>query len=435
MLNISKYFSILVCLLLSGSAFGQAARSPFTDFGIGEPYGNALINTQGMAGVGVSQPQFWFLNNQNPALLVYNTLTVFEAGMLVETKNISRDTASERSVGGNMNYLVTAFPVKPGKWTTSVGLMPYTTVKYNIHYTDVVQNNESQLVDVIREGSGGLTQLYWSNGVRLTRNFAVGLKTAYIFSSVLTTYMNRLKDFQQPVNYYAAIQERTYVKDFKFSGGISYSKDSLFTQKRYRLSAGLVYDFAADLNTRQRHITYRTLSGLVDDDPDPDTLFSSRGTIDVPSAITAGISLSRGLKWTLATEFSYQDWSTFRSVNIDDEGGLGKSWRAAIGWEITPDAISDKYLNRLTYRVGLSFDQTPFRVDRSEDLSFTDYRTVNDLGINFGFSLPAGRSSLDFAFKYGKRGNRSETIIQEDYFKVYFGITFNDQWFIKRKFD
>jgi hypothetical protein len=60
---------------------------------------------------------------------------------------------------------------------------------------------------------------------------------------------------------------------------------------------------------------------------------------------------------------------------------------------------------------------------------------VKDLGINFGFSLPAGRSSLDLAFKYGKRGNKSENILEETYFKIYFGITFNDQWFIKRKFD
>jgi hypothetical protein len=60
---------------------------------------------------------------------------------------------------------------------------------------------------------------------------------------------------------------------------------------------------------------------------------------------------------------------------------------------------------------------------------------VKDLGINFGFSLPAGQSSIDFAFKYGKRGNRADNILEEDYFKIYFGITFNDRWFIQRKFD
>jgi hypothetical protein len=424
---------ILVALITHSGVFGQAARSPFTTFGIGEPYGSALINAQGMGGVGVSQPQFWYLNNQNPALLVYNNLTVFQAGMLVESRNIRRDTARERSTGGNMNYLVTAFPVKPNRWTTSLGLMPYTTVKYSIQYEDVIENSTGK-VHVREEGSGGLTQLYWSNGVRLSKELAVGIKSAYIFSSVLNTYQTALKDFVQPVNYIAAVQERSYVKDFSFAAGLSFSKDSLFSQKKYRFSAGAVYNFSTDLKTRQRHLIYRTLSGLVEDDPDPDTVISSSGAIHIPSGITAGISLSRGTKWTIGTEFSYQDWTTFRSVNVDDEG-LGKSWRVAAGGEMTPDAISDKYLRRITYRLGLSYERTPYLVDRSDNLLLPDYRKVNDLGINFGFSLPAGRSSLDFAFKYGKRGNRTETIFEEDYFKVYFGLTFNDQWFIKRKFD
>lgn len=386
-----------------------------------------------MAGVGVSQPQFWFLNNQNPALLVYNNLTVFEAGMLVESRNIRGDTVSERSVGGNLNYLVTAFPIKPTKWTTSVGLMPYTTVKYSIQYVENIDNSNGQ-VDVTEEGSGGLTQLYWSNGVRLTRSLAVGLKTSYIFSSIVNTYQNKLKDFSQPINFYAAIHERSYVKDVNFAAGISFSKDSLFSQKRYRLSFGAVYNFAADLNTTQRHLSYRTLSGLIDDDPNPDTLASSKGSIYIPPAITAGISLSRGVKWNIGTEFTYQDWSSFRSVNRDDES-LGESWRIALGGETTPDAISDKFLNRVTYRIGLSYEQTPFQTDINESPGVIDYRKVNDLGINFGLSLPAGRSSMDIAFKYGKRGNRDDNIFEEDYFKIYFGITFNDQWFIKRKFD
>src|SRR3990170_4385517 len=105
MLIVRKYFFILASLFLAQQAQGQAARSPFTTFGIGEPYGNALVNTQGMGGIGVSQPQFWYLNNQNPALLVYNNLTVFEAGAMGESRTISSDTLSEKNISGNLNYL------------------------------------------------------------------------------------------------------------------------------------------------------------------------------------------------------------------------------------------------------------------------------------------------------------------------------------------
>jgi hypothetical protein len=60
---------------------------------------------------------------------------------------------------------------------------------------------------------------------------------------------------------------------------------------------------------------------------------------------------------------------------------------------------------------------------------------LKDFGINFGFSVPAGRSSLDLAFKVGKRGDKAQNILEESYFRVYFGMSFNDTWFIRRKFD
>src|SRR5688572_28072615 len=132
---VKKYFFVFASILLSVKSFGQAP-TPFSTFGIGEPYGTASVNTQGMGGVGVSQPQFWFINNQNPALLVYNGLTSFQAGLITERRTISSQTLSEKVSGGNMNYLITAFPILPARrvgeamrWTTSLGLMPLTSVK------------------------------------------------------------------------------------------------------------------------------------------------------------------------------------------------------------------------------------------------------------------------------------------------------------------
>lgn len=425
MSSIHKYLFAFICLILASEAHGQAARTPYSSYGIGEPYGNALVNHQGMAGIGVSQPQFWYINSQNPALLVYNSIqTVFQAGIVMERRNISGDTLSERSQGGNMNYLITAFPIKPTRWTTSVGLMPYSSVNYKLQYNENIENSADQ-VRVLEEGSGGLTQLYWSNGVRIAKGVAVGVKAAYIFSSIVNTYENQLIDSKQPMNYVAAIEEKSYVKDFTFGTGISISKDSLFSQQRYRLSFGAVYNFATDLNTTKTDRLYRTTS--TDDTLNVSVLPSSKkGFYAIPASLTVGLSLSRGARWSLGTEFSYQNWADFRNVYGQSES-LDESWRIAVGGEITPDQFAaENYFKRLTYRAGLSMEQSPFLANGT---------TVKDIGINFGFSLPAGRSSLDLAFKYGKRGDKAENLLEEDYFKVYFGITFNDQWFIKRKFD
>ncbi|MFZ6009267.1 MAG: hypothetical protein ACOYXT_02870 [Bacteroidota bacterium] len=421
-----KYVFILAYMVFTVEAWGQAS-SPFSSYGIGEYYGNALAHNQGMAGIGVSQPQFWYLNNQNPALLVYNSLTVFQAGIVIEQRKISSGEVTEKQVGGNMNYLATAFPVKPGKWTTSLGLMPYTSVNYKIQSPVFIIDVNNVVVDTASgtvNGSGGLTQLYWSNGVRINRNFAVGLKATYLFSSIETIDKALLPDDVQPLRFLTGYDEKTNVKDFTFDVGVSFSKDSLGARKNYRLSIGAVYGFATDLKARKtdKLVLLSTVGDtLISNEPS-----RTSGFIHLPSNFTGGISLSRGSRWTVGTEFSYRDWSSFRSINKDQEG-LGKSWRVALGAEITPDPVAiEKYLKRITYRTGVSVEQYPF---------FAGNNKVKDVGINFGLSLPTGRSSLDLAVKFGKRGNKNENILEENYFKIYFGITFNDQWFIKRKFD
>jgi hypothetical protein len=422
MSRVKSLIFVLISLFSITEVWGQAARSPFTTFGIGEPYGNALINTQGMAGVGVSQPQYFHMNNQNPALLVYNSMTVFQAGILGESRTIRQDTSSEKSIGGNMNYLVTAFPVKHGKWSTGIGLMPYTTVKYKIAYIGEIENSTDS-TEVIEEGSGGLTQLYWSNGVKLYKGLAIGLKAAYIFGSTKNTYSNRLIRSNQPVNYNSTVEDKLYVQDLSLTGGVSYSIDSLFARNRHRLSFGATTTFGTNLNSTLRSELYR--STATGGSLDGDTLFSVKGQTYIPPAFTGGISLSRGTKWSIGTEFSYQDWSKFRSINQETET-LGTSMRFALGGEVTPDQLSEKFLKRMIYRAGVSFEQYPYK---------TNNKTVNDLGINFGLSLPAGRSSVDMAFRYGKRGSLSDNGLQENYFKIFFGISFNDTWFIKRRFE
>ena len=91
----------------------------------------------------------------------------------------------------------------------------------------------------------------------------------------------------------------------------------------------------------------------------------------------------------------------------------------AAGGEITPNPLANSYLKRMTYRVGLSYEKNPFLINGNQ---------VKDVGINFGFSCPTGFSSLGFWLaRIGKRGDKAQTILEESYFKIYFGITFNDQ--------
>jgi len=96
MLISKRYLWVVVCVVIGIQARAQVANSPFTKFGIGENYTDALANTQGMAGVGVSHPQYWYVNNQNPALLVYNMFTTFQVGIIGESQKISSGSVKKK---------------------------------------------------------------------------------------------------------------------------------------------------------------------------------------------------------------------------------------------------------------------------------------------------------------------------------------------------
>jgi hypothetical protein len=163
------------------------------------------------------------------------------------------------------------------------------------------------------------------------------------------------------------------------------------------------------------------------------TLANQYGKLTLPSNYGAGVSFGKTDKWTFGWDFTYLD---YRKFDYHTNDGVKRSignptigYRSGIGFEITP-SLNDftNYLNRVTYRLGAS-------VERSTMLINSNY--LMDKGATFGFSLPVNNiSSIDIGVKIGRRGVLSQNLLEENYFRVYFGVTFNDRyWFIKRKFD
>lgn len=420
---------MLIIFFVSGLVRAQIAPSPVSTFGFGELVSPGLAQNQGMGGLGISNPSSWYLNNQNPALLVFNYVTVFQAGMQMEKRTINDGINTAKTGSGNLNYLAIAFPVKPGKWTTSVGLMPYSNANYNLSYTEVVGGSNFP-VTKSSSGRGGISQFYWSNGVRINKFLSVGLKASYLFSSINSQNTNIIG---VNTGNYSTVITRDAFSGVNFSGGISFHKDSLF-QKNYRLNLGAIYSLGTNLSV-QRKVTTELVSnsGVIIDSL---TIAGANVTNRIPSSFGVGLSFGKVDRWLIGGDFTFLNYSDFDSyknvINRQNNQGISDystlAYRTAVGGEFTPDPNDfTSYLKRITYRTGVSYDQFPYLVNGNH---------LRDFGINFGISLPVGRiSTIDLAAKFGRRGTLSENTIEENYFRLYFGITFNDNWFIKRKFD
>ena len=424
---IGRFVAIAVLSAVGQAVFGQATRSPFTAGGIGDVIDLAQANNQGTGGIGISNGGYFYLNNLNPALLPYNQITVFSAGFIGQKSKVTDGSNTDTYSGGNLNYLATAFPIKKGYWTTSIGLMPYSNVNYDFSYESTVTGSPSDTVTIREQGSGGFNQFYWANGFTINKNFTVGIRATYLFSSVEKKFSNTIQDVGNV--YTPVVTDRLTVSDFAFTGGIAFTQDSIFNS-RIRLNAGLTYDLGGDINAKKFQSFDRTIANgpaLA-----TDTLINERsGSISLPQTIGLGLSFNRGFKWMVGMDVKMTKWSDYKDF-YGNNNSLDDSFKVTIGGEYTPDPTSvTNYWKRITFRIGGSYENTPYLIEYEGKTN-----QVKDFGINFGWSLPTGRySSFDLAFRVGKRGDANKTIIEENYYKIYLGISFNDQWFVKRKYD
>jgi hypothetical protein len=107
---------------------------------------------------------------------------------------------------------------------------------------------------------------------------------------------------------------------------------------------------------------------------------------------------------------------------------MQNSYKISFGGELIPDISSiDSYFKRMQYRIGGSYQLYPFTINNQQ---------ISGYSLNFGASFPVFNfSSLNLAVEYGERGTTQNELIRESYFQIHIGATFNDRWFVRRRFD
>jgi hypothetical protein len=155
---------------------------------------------------------------------------------------------------------------------------------------------------------------------------------------------------------------------------------------------------------------------------------NQKGSIYIPNRYGFGITYEKNNKFAVGLEGQYQDFADYRNF-FGDPLTLQANKKVGLGVQFVPDFQSfDNLLKRATYRVGLEWNQTPYLLNQT---------SINDIGINFGTSIPVNTLSLiNFAIKAGQRGTLDNGLIRESYVNFTFGLSLNDNsWFYKRTFE
>ena len=212
---------MIFLFFVSNVTFSQLT-TPFSSLNsIGELNDNSFANNLAMGGLGISNGSYWHLNNQNPAALTSNRFTIFEMGISSDVRQIINETSKDVNGNGNINYIGFGVPlIKGGKWITSIGFNPYSTVSYNLIDQKLI-NQSSALAFYEYSGTGGLTEAYWANGFRLGNELSLGVKGSYIFGKITNTTSAFVSNETQ---FNSTYFEESVYNDYSLNIGIFYNK-------------------------------------------------------------------------------------------------------------------------------------------------------------------------------------------------------------------
>ncbi len=415
----------LACLVLT--VHFTSAQSTYSFFGLGSLNHHGMPNNMGMGEVGIGTPVTWHINTQNPANLAFNNLSTFQIGLESDNRKFSGNGLSGSAFDAQLRYLGYAFPVMQGKWSSSIGIIPISTVNYTtVTERSIIGDTDPTTLQAITEsGDGGLTNFHWSNGFFVAKKIFLGVRFNYTFGSInnegLVSILREREDGnigRLLLSSSSRIEQTSYSDlNFSFGSGYQYS----LGDSRY-LYFGIIYAPTSRLNGYSNVVLNRLSSnGRVSEVLD---ISRVKVSFDLPRILGFGVSYQKLNSYTVGIDVESQPWNKSRQSNREFRNLFKVA--TGISWVPDFDAINS-YLKRATYRMGFNYLQTPYVVKGE---------SINDFGINFGISLPvSGYSSFDLAFKYGQTGTTANGLIKEDYYKIVIGATINDQWFVKRKYD
>lgn len=420
--------------MVAGGAQAQGlGNSPYSRIGLGEYNANTGgVRQMSMGGTGLAAPNAVNVNELNPALLYYTSRTTFEAGYTGQYKTVKNATASSRSGSGTLGYFALSVPLA-SRWAAAVGLKPLSAVDYESNILQAVAGEAGSQSLKQYKGTGGVSEAYFGQGVRIGKGITVGLTASYLFGTMDETTGTTVQIVNNTDPLVKAVdRQHTRYSDFAFRAGAHYRQK---VGKALILNAGGVYSFGHNLRGQQTNTQEREDAATASLIGTVITVSDGRGSTYVPGLAQLGVSLDNDKNWSLNLDVAQQQWSKFSS--FDTKGpALSNTMRVGLGGEISPDPGSvEHYFQRVTYRAGVSVAQLPYQPGG---------KMLYDRSVSWGFAFPMPTASalesttLSLGFTYGQRGNTDvlssgASNVQESYIRGQLGVTLNNRWFIKRR--
>jgi hypothetical protein len=459
--NSLSFFSFLFSLVINFCNAQTGTETPYSRYGIGELQFNGFARQTAMGALGAAYQHASALNFSNPASYSALRISTFETALRGEIARTSSSSNAQTKKGTLLNYLALGFPVIKDNWGASFGLIPVSATGYNLKDTGSVLNPNDTIstsFSKLYEGKGGLSRFYIGNGFapfakgldkfytsnrykqlqaegdsakikqlvntkRVLKGISFGFNASYLFGSLIN---QRSLQYNTTAFINTKLVDNTSFGDFYFDYGLMYNYE--FKNDR-SLTIGV--SGAGGTNISSRRDILWTLVSSSSVASNIDTIYfveGQKGRTFIPATISAGFMFQSGEKWMWGAEYALQQWSKYKSVT--DNQKLQDSYRLSFGGQYMPTY-------KFAYRAGFRYEK-----------SYLDLRNtvINDYALSLGVGVPIrlssterrlfeNRTMLHFTIEGGQKGTTANSLIKQDYVRFYVGITANELWFIKRKYD
>ncbi|MGB3948322.1 MAG: hypothetical protein WBM13_10070 [Bacteroidia bacterium] len=448
--NNFKYYSIFFTLfLLPYFTQAQIVSSPYSRYGIGDMGGKGFGQNLAMAGTSIAMQNdttaMFFINSNNPASYANYRLTAAEVGTNVSLTQLQSSSTKQSVNNASLSYISLAIPLKKW-WGASVGLMPYSSVGYKVSDQQTITGAGD--VNFVYEGSGGINQVYFGNGIKpfytlkkakALKHLSLGANASYLFGS-----SNNVKRSVFDGTYFFNTRSgtTTRVADIYLDYGLqyAYSIDSINGRElkdKVKLLFGATFANETPINATIDSLTYNYYLSSQNIEYGKDTVQNVqnvKGEIIFPKSIGVGIGFKKGDKLIVAADYRMQYWSTYKAFDKSQKLKNGSS--ISVGAQYTPNSKANgkgSYAKRINYRAGFRYVQTPLELKNT---------ALNEYSLTAGLGFPVGRSFLlqnfsmiNIGLELGQRGTTDNGLIKQQFIKCTIGVTINDRWFVKPKFD
>ncbi len=409
----NRFLAYLLLLAFSTTLLAQNnTSSSYSRFGLGVLEMQADASSAGMAYTGVALKSEGFLNITNAASYsaLDSTRFLFNIQGKLAFANYQTNTNRQQNVDANIESI--GFGFKAGKnWGMGFSLSPYASIGYSIMSDKYILGTTGKY-PVEYNGSGGISQLSWYNGFQIFKGFSLGVNTSLLWGSTDMT----------ETSYYPVIigetiyNERSYnVSTLLVEYGFQYHQ----AIGQSRLSLGATASFSSELNTYYEHKIYNNYTtDLSYKKENTDNMF-------IPNHYKLGAALQTGRGWTIAADYRYGDWS---NADISISGGNTRDTHGgSLGLQYSAPRYHRSLLKRMQYRAGVFYNQQYLTIQGQD---------IDEKGITAGVSIPMRDGSrITLGYEYKVAGTTNLGLIEERYNTIKIGLTFNENWFQKRKFD